>query len=99
MDLTTTPTHSARAPTSARASTEKPVKAVRTRTMIVVAVIALSLIAVLLTVELVRRSSRNHQLASATAAAADTPPSASVIHPAASGAATWSLPGSTEAFQ
>lgn len=76
-----------------------PPRRARTRTILIVAVIVLGLFAAFLTVGLIYRSRHDHQLASTTTQAAQTPPQVSIVHPVASAAADWSLPGNTQAIQ
>src|SRR5437762_5752758 len=71
----------------------------RTRTMLTIAIVALAVLAVFLSWGIVYRWRHSHALASATAVAANTPPSVSVIHPVAAASADWSLPGNTQAIQ
>lgn len=71
----------------------------RTRTILVIGVIALALFAAFFALGIIYRWRHNHALASTTAVVASTPPSLSVVHPLASGAVDWSLPGNTQAIQ
>jgi multidrug efflux pump subunit AcrA (membrane-fusion protein) len=65
----------------------------------VITIVAVALLAVFLVLGTIYRSKRNHGLASAATRAASTPPQVYVVHPVASAAPTWSLPGTTQAIQ
>jgi RND family efflux transporter MFP subunit len=71
----------------------------RTRTILVIGVVAVALFAAFLGWGIIYRHRHSHALASTAFAAAGTPPSVSVVHPVASASANWSLPGNTQAFQ
>src|SRR5437016_115964 len=77
----------------------KPPPRARTRTIVVIGLVALRLFAGFLAWGTIYRYRHSHALASAAAAVASTPPSVSVVHPVATAGADWSLPGSTQAIQ
>jgi RND family efflux transporter MFP subunit len=68
----------------------------RTRTILWIVIVILGLLGALLIVGTVYRFSHNRALASAASAAASTPPRVYVVHPVASAASDWSLPGTTQ---
>src|SRR4051794_30498911 len=70
----------------------------RTRTILVVGGVVVAVFAAFLAWGIIDRWRHSHALASATAVAASTPPSVSVVHPIASGSTDWSLPGNTQAI-
>ncbi|HSZ57465.1 MAG TPA: biotin/lipoyl-binding protein, partial [Tepidisphaeraceae bacterium] len=80
-------------------SHSNPPKPARTRTILLIAAGVLAVFAVFLGWGIVARSRQGHDLASAAAQVADTPPKVYVVHPVASGAPDWSLPGTTQAIQ
>lgn len=75
-----------------------PPSRTRTRTILIIAVVVLAVFAAFLIAGLVYRSKHGHQLASTATAVAQTPPEVYVIHPTASTAADWSVPGTTQAI-
>jgi RND family efflux transporter MFP subunit len=62
-------------------------------------IVVLAVFAVFLVMGTIYRSTHNHALASAASAAASTPPRVYVVHPAASPASDWSLPGTTQGIE
>ena len=74
-------------------------KRARTRTILIIAGVVLVVFAVFLGLGILSRSRQSHDLASTAAQVADTPPKVYVVHPVASGAPDWSLPGTTQAIQ
>jgi multidrug efflux pump subunit AcrA (membrane-fusion protein) len=101
MEATTTqpqqPGTAANAPPRHEAPETLPRRA-RTRTIVILALAVLALLAAFLTVGLVYRSKHSRQLASTATQAAQTPPQVYVVRPVASAAADWSLPGTTQAI-
>jgi multidrug efflux pump subunit AcrA (membrane-fusion protein) len=77
---------------------ENPPRRARTRTILIIALVVVAVFAAFLIVGLIYRSKHDHQLAATTTQAAQTPPQVYVVHPVASGAADWSLPGNTQAI-
>lgn len=71
----------------------------RTRTMLAIATILFALFAAFLVLGIVYRSNHDHALTSAASQAASTPAQVYVVHPIASAALVWSLPGTTQAIQ
>jgi RND family efflux transporter MFP subunit len=71
----------------------------RTRTILVIAFIVLTVLVVFLALGIAYRSVRDRALASDASAAVSTPPAVMVIHPVASAPSPWSLPGTTQAIQ
>jgi RND family efflux transporter MFP subunit len=78
---------------------ENPPPRAKTRTILIIAVIAVAVFAVFLTWGIIYRWRHNHALASTAATVASTPPSVTVVHPRATAIADWSLPGNTQAIQ
>ncbi len=86
--------------TKANPHTETPAPPqARTRTIFVIAMILVALLAVFLIMGIIHRRTQNHTLAVAATQAAHTPPSVYVVHPLVSAAPEWSLPGTTQAMQ
>jgi multidrug efflux pump subunit AcrA (membrane-fusion protein) len=71
----------------------------QTRTIVFIAGAVLMLFAIFLGMGIFYRSRQGHELASAAAQVANTPPAVYVVHPVVSGAPDWSLPGTTQAIQ
>lgn len=102
MEATIMQFHPQNSAANGRTTHEAPVnppRRARTRTILTIAVVVLAVFAAFLIVGLIYRSEHGHQLASTATAAAQTPPQVYVIHPVASAAADWSLPGNTQAIQ
>jgi len=78
---------------------EKAPPRARTRTIVMIAIVVLAVFLVFLVLGIAFRSARDHTLASAASTAVSTPPEVMVVHPVASAAALWSLPGTTQAIQ
>ncbi len=94
---TTRPASNGHQPNGAQAN---PPPRARTRTMVVIGVIALALFAGALAWGLVYRFDHSRiGVASDTAVAASAPTQVTVVHPIASTSAAWSLPGNTQAIQ
>jgi RND family efflux transporter MFP subunit len=71
----------------------------RTRTILLIALVATGLFLGFLGWGLLDRSKQHHELTSTAAAVASTPPGVSVVHPTPPAGADWSLPGTTQAIQ
>jgi multidrug efflux pump subunit AcrA (membrane-fusion protein) len=102
MDATISQSHPSESETSERQLSDAPVRApqrAQTRTILAIALIVLAVFIVFLVLGIVYRSQRDHALASDASAAVTTPPEVMLIHPVASAAAPWSLPGTTQAIQ
>lgn len=78
---------------------ENPPRRARTRTILIITAVVLAAFAAFLIVGLINRSMHNHQLASTATQVAQAPPQVYVIHPVASAATDWSVPGTTQAIE
>jgi RND family efflux transporter MFP subunit len=81
------------------AAPENPPRRIRTRTIVVMLFVVLAVFATYLILGIVYRFDRDHALASDAAAAVSTFPQVYVVHPVASAAVVYSLPGSTQAIE
>ena len=103
MDAAMTQTHAPRSPADGRQPTEArettPPPRARTRTILLIAVVALVLLAAFLAFGLVRRHQQGRELASSTAQAVATPPRVYVVRAAAAAIPDWSLPANTQAVE
>ena len=102
MDATTMQPHTPEPVANGRPSHETPANPppkARTRTILMIASILLAVFAVFLVLGIVYRLHHDRALASAADQVASTPPQVYVVHPNASAALVWSLPGSTQAIQ
>src|SRR5450432_293296 len=72
---------------------------VRTRTILVILFVVLAVFATFLVLGIVYRFERNRALASYTSTTLSTAPQVYVVHPVASAAAVYSLPGTTQAIE
>src|SRR3984957_15783370 len=81
------------------AAPENPPRRARTRTILVMLFVVLAVFAAFLILGIVYRTQRDHALASDASAAVSASPQVYVVHPVASAAAVYSLPGTTQAIQ
>jgi membrane fusion protein, multidrug efflux system len=102
MDTATLQPHNGESETNGQHTDDvlrNPPRRIRTRTILLIAVIVLAVLAVFLISGMVYRSQQNHSLAASTSLAVSTPPVVYVIHPVVAGASGLTLPGTTQAIQ
>lgn len=102
MEATITQPQAPKPAANERVAHEAPAKGptrARTRTILLIAVLVLAVFAAFLIVGLVYRFKHAGNLASAATQVAQAPPQVYVIHPVASTATDWSVPGTTQAIE